>query len=413
MKTRTTTKKAPAESAQSDDLSQKQSGLPPSSSNPPLLLVLPKEASSTARIVTLPNPATSTSARYLFCPEQGLYEFTNVTAPKQTPRSWLLAPNSTSPQVHTDDDQPPTDHVSRGYAIQDAPLFVATPLDPLFLLLPALVPKSDQTRQMFLSIHDHLDTLAENSPHLNQFLHQDKLCRTFETRAHAVCDSVDAGDEAMYRLSTPKLLDELLRKAKKMVNHTLPPSIEQHFVQDALKLPVMAVLREDSFEAPQPDPEQPESTEALPTDPLPADPPPTEPSVPQEIQNLLRIRTAFNFILSSYISPTLRTSLSTLLANPDCAIDFQPLDAHLDKIAQFKKEQHALRSLSDNISRKRVGADDDEAEERAEKRRKKEEEEKKKKLNQSRGVKQLAKVNTTGMQKMSSFFTKAPAKKKT
>ncbi|KAH0391702.1 hypothetical protein KCU89_g14234, partial [Aureobasidium melanogenum] len=64
-----------------------------------------------------------------------------------------------------------------------------------------------------------------------------------------------------------------------------------------------------------------------------------------------------------------------------------------------------------NISRKRSTMNDEEAEEReATKRRKKEEEEAKKK-NMSRGVKQLGKVNTTGMMKLSSFFTKAPAKK--
>ena len=53
----------------------------------------------------------------------------------------------------------------------------------------------------------------------------------------------------------------------------------------------------------------------------------------------------------------------------------------------------------------------EEAEEReATKKRKKEEEEAKKK-NTSRAVKQLGKVNTTGMMKLSSFFTKQPAKK--
>ena len=50
--------------------------------------------------------------------------------------------------------------------------------------------------------------------------------------------------------------------------------------------------------------------------------------------------------------------------------------------------------------------DDDEDESRAEKKRKKDEEEKRKKAGESRGVKNLKKVNTAGMKKMSDFFKK-------
>lgn len=64
-----------------------------------------------------------------------------------------------------------------------------------------------------------------------------------------------------------------------------------------------------------------------------------------------------------------------------------------------------------SFSRKRGIEDDVEAEERAEKKRKLEEEEKRKKASQSRGVKELSKVDVKGMKKMSSFFTKMPAKK--
>ena len=48
----------------------------------------------------------------------------------------------------------------------------------------------------------------------------------------------------------------------------------------------------------------------------------------------------------------------------------------------------------------------EEEDERAEKRRKTEAEEKAKKASVSRGVKNLMKVNTTGMKKMSDFFKK-------
>ena len=51
--------------------------------------------------------------------------------------------------------------------------------------------------------------------------------------------------------------------------------------------------------------------------------------------------------------------------------------------------------------------DDEAVEARAEKKRKREEEEKRKK-SESRALKDLKKVNTKGMKKLSSFFTKKP-----
>jgi hypothetical protein len=50
--------------------------------------------------------------------------------------------------------------------------------------------------------------------------------------------------------------------------------------------------------------------------------------------------------------------------------------------------------------------EDEDSETRAEKKRKKEEEEKRKKAGESRGVKNLKKVNVSGMKKMSDFFKK-------
>ena len=96
------------------------------------------------------------------------------------------------------------------------------------------------------------------------------------------------------------------------------------------------------------------------------------------------------------MSPTLRTPLLALLS-----ARFAPLEAHLSSIAALKSEALSLRSLSDNISRKRAVELDEE------KKRKKEEEAIKKK-NEGRGVKQLKKVDTSGMKKMSSFFTVKP-----
>jgi len=55
--------------------------------------------------------------------------------------------------------------------------------------------------------------------------------------------------------------------------------------------------------------------------------------------------------------------------------------------------------------------DDEAAETRAEKKRRKEEEEKRKKAGESRGLRDLKKVNVTGMKKMSDFFGKGAVTK--
>ncbi|CAD0114129.1 unnamed protein product [Aureobasidium uvarum] len=416
MKTRAT-KTSTKAAEPSEESNIENAGLDPSSSNPPLLFVLPHEASPDARVVTLPNPASSAPTRYFFCPDTGIYEFTKIAAPKKTPRSLLIAPGQP-----TTDDSDEGSILATGYSVENADFFVATPVDPLFILLPALVPAANSHEQLFLTIDDHLDKLAEGAKHLTHLLRSTKIQESFEKRAGAVCDNVDLGHEKMFRLSDAKLLLELVSKARRMTANGLPASIETHFVQEALRIPMMAVQRTESqdeaihaadADLPTPsttaDQSQPSQTSAV-----------TEAtsltsaseSTPDDIITLLRLRTALNLLLSTYIPLTLHSKMNTLLKEPLTApVDFAPLDAHLEHIADAKRRAQALRSLSDNISRKRSTMNDEEAEEReATKRRKKEEEEAKKK-NMSRGVKQLGKVNTTGMMKLSSFFTKAPAKK--
>jgi hypothetical protein len=114
-------------------------------------------------------------------------------------------------------------------------------------------------------------------------------------------------------------------------------------------------------------------------------------------------------MMHSYIPGKLQSHLQKLITSNDI-LDFTQLDNHLKRVESARAEAMVLRSLSDNISRKRTAEDDDEAAEaRAEKKRKKEEEERAKK-NESHGIRQLKKVDTSGMKKLSSFFAKAPAK---
>ena len=103
--------------------------------------------------------------------------------------------------------------------------------------------------------------------------------------------------------------------------------------------------------------------------------------------------------------------LDEILDSAESPIDFKPLKDRLKEIADLRAQALALRDMS-NFTRKR-SLDDEEEEIRGEKKRRKEEAEKKSKAAESQAVKKLKKVDTSGMQKMSSFFAKAAPKKKT
>ena len=72
----------------------------------------------------------------------------------------------------------------------------------------------------------------------------------------------------------------------------------------------------------------------------------------------------------------------------------------------MRAEALSTRSLSDFSKKRNLDDDDEAAEERAEKKRKQEEDDKRKKSQESRGVRDLKKVNVSGMKKMSDFFAK-------
>jgi hypothetical protein len=415
--------------------------LPKATPNPPKLFILPKDTSSDARIVTLDNPATSTPSRYLFCPSKGFYEFTRVAAPKKACRSWLITsqdaksaqgdkvpPNQEEKKGEEEDDT--ETGLGSGYVTNNADLFLATPIDLLFLILPALAPKSaKEERQHFLALDDYIEKLASTSGHWKALLMQNpSLTALLEKKLRNICDTVDAGDETMYRLSHAKLLSILLKKAQRVVKTGLPPSLEDKFVKSALDVPVMTIRREESTlsavasesgtSTPGGGDSQASTTaqdaQSQATDLTTPDESdlPSKPTLetPEAIPHLLRLRTALTYLTSSYLPPTLQPTISTLLA-ASTSPEFTPLTTHLAAIAKLKSEAAALRSISDNISRKRgLDMDDEKIAEREEKKRKKEEEERRKK-SESLGVKKLRKVDTSGMKKMSAFFSVKPKAK--
>lgn len=399
--------------------------------------------------MTLDNPTNGAPSRYYFCPEKGFYEFTRIAAPKKDCKSWLITPNDAT-ETEAQDEEAKKDltkedeeqsALDNGYVTNKADLFLATPIDLLFLVLPALAPKigaRQGDKQHFLSFEDHLDTLASLSRQWKVLFSQYPNSKDMvERRMAAVCDTVTAGDETMYRLSNEKLAKVLTRKAERMCAKGLPPSMEERFIKTALEVPIMNVLRSDTFTATA-TPADPSTTTdsqtttvstltrteseisasttvesqtttstaatsfTSTTEDLTAKP---ALETPPEIPSLLRLRTSLAYLTSSYLPPSLHP---TIKSSP--TPDFSALDTHLAALAKLRAEALALRSISDNISRKR-GHDEDEGAimEREEKKRKKEEEEKKKK-SESRAVKQLKKADTSGMKKLSAFFTKAPKK---
>lgn len=436
MKTRTkvTTKAAPEVESSNDPKVQ----LGPDSSNPPRLFILPEDLEAEARIVSLTNPRYSSETRYVLSPKHGIYEFTKVAAPKTTPRSWLL---SASEDQLDNGLEKRDEYKPKGYMTKSADLFITTPIDPLFFVLSALAPpikSTEPSKRLFLSSDDYFEKLKDASLQFSGFLSQDAFRKTLERRMATVCETIDAGDETMYRLNEEKLLQELIRKAKRMTQKGLPASMEDKLIRKPLEVPMLSIKREESSMH-----ELANEEEAIPES---ADTPDTQTTIsttdsaatsfseasiaatsfysaspaprqtpestllpikaPDDVAELLRLRTAFLFICSNYLAPHLSALLKKTITSPTSPIDFTPLDTHLAHLTKLRQEALAARSVGD-YSRKRAMEEDDETIEiRAEKKRKKEEEEKRKKAGVSVGLRKLQKANTSGMKKMSDFFKK-------
>ena len=432
-------------------------------SSPPQLLILPEDRSSDARICTLAHPRTSKPSRYYFDPKKGIYEFTRIAAPKSVCRSWLIGRKSeyvmekagaeyqsreasvlkmqeedvagnngtSSSNVEEGSESRP---VSAGYILKGAEILVATPIDILFLLLPSF-GNTTSAKGLFLSADDLFEKLSEDSRHFDQMTNHEPTRKAMEERMQAVCDSVDAGDEKMYRLNEKRLLKELLRKAENVVAMGLPPSMEERFIRNALESPIGVIKHEESSRtetnAPQAaiTPSESASMESLESQEdsatlksensalsaeteitIPDDPSPA--GGDSELYHLIRIRTALSYMLSAYVSPPLAAKVESQLASEESPVSLKPLDERLASIAKLRAEALAARSLGD-FSRKRSMFEEDEAaQSRAEQKRRKEEEEKKKKAGESRSIRDLKKVDTKGMKKMSDFFGKGAAAKK-
>ncbi|KAK5102225.1 hypothetical protein LTR70_004528 [Exophiala xenobiotica] len=398
------------------------------------LVIAPSNVSSNARFISLTSPVDATPKRHLFCPSAGVFELTIVNVPKHDPRSILFALDDAL--EGTKRTQPGA--VSNGYINKNAEYVTATPYDLSFTLLPVVADSGKSN--LFQSLDDFLDSNDEiyDLGYIAQ-----KSRALVEEAAEAICDSLEAGDEKMYRYSQEKTIKLILRKAQRVCENGLPASLEEKFVTRALEAPILSVKREestisisktesqdsiDSTDASTPsdsfDSQSSAASAALSvvfsessatstsTSTSTVTTAPTIPSDPvsEDIKSLQRLLIAFKFITASYLSPTLSKTFLTVLQSPSsppsppALIDFTPLTAHLTHLSTLRAQAAASADLS-SFTRKRGSLeDDDEAEARAEKKRRLEEEEKRKKLNTSRGVKDLAKVDVKRMKKMSAFF---------
>ena len=452
MRTRAT---VPVKSAKGTDAEgeqqQQQSAtpkLPTPAERPSKTFILPSSASDDARFVTLPNPRTGALTHYLFCPENGVYEFTAVASTPQQPRSTLFTPKPGKNTPGSNEGSTCATAAGTASIAKAAEILIATPIDIVFFMIPLLSPSSSsQAKKLFQPLDDIIDSHDELPKHLRYVLYHENFRETLHARVEAVCDAVEAGDEKMFRVSETKFLKELILKAERMVAQGLPASLEERFIRQALVTPMMAVKRENPSmennatpnensnssnkkESEEETNQETNSTtpatttssstatnsgDSTPaTEPITPDAPTTTTTTttPDPIPHLLRLSTALSFLKESYISPSLCSQLDVLLGSPDSSpLDFKPLHERLQHIASLRAEALASRSLGD-FSRKRGAEDFDVSEERAEKKRREDEEKKKQKAGQSRGVRDLQKVNTSGMKKMSDFFGKPAAKKK-
>lgn len=405
-----------------DDAPVKKKALVPAE-QPSKTLILPSGASDEARFVTLETPSTGSVDRYFFCPKLGLYEFTIVMSSPHLPRSILFAPKVADGLAH---------HY-QGAMTKVAELLIASPVDIVFFVLPLLSPPSSvshSSKDLFQPLDDILDSQQDLPQHLRHILYDESFRPTLVRRVEAVCDTVEAGDEKMYRLNKMKLVQELISKAERVTAKGLPVTLEEQFIRRALEVPMQTVpqsgvrtANESNAVGTTDDTDSPvrletESNAATTTTPIstPSDhsTPATQPSegdspIPNDMAKLLRTQVALSFIEASYLSLHLSSMVDEVIASPESPIDFKPLTEHLKHVANLRAEALAARSLED-FSLKR-GADDDGLGGRADTKRRKEEE-KKKKADESRGVRDLKKVDISGMKKMSSFFGKTSTKKK-
>ncbi|KAJ9610878.1 hypothetical protein H2200_005655 [Cladophialophora chaetospira] len=384
--------------------------------------LLPKDISSQARFMLLRHPRDSSVQRFLFCPDKGLFQFTRVSAPSADPRSLLFTPS-----LGIEEQQ------SEGCISKNADFFVATVIDMAFFLIPLVIStKAPTGKTLFQPIDDLFEEHMREEKALRYLVENGRA--KIEEAMSRFCDTIDAGDEQMYRPNEEKTLRMLLGKVDTVIKQGLPSTLEEKFVTRALEAPILSVKREETTisavkvktraKAPDEECDDEDSSDAFDSQSSDTSTAPstvfsevsiassvstTGPeTIPLELLQLQKQRIVLDFILVSYVPDAIADRLRARLASKKSTVNFAPLEEHLRSLAILRAEVLSSRSISD-FSRKRGLEDDETAELRAEKKRRQEEEDRKKRLGESNGIRALKKVNVAGMKKMSDFFSKKPA----
>ncbi len=86
---------------------------------------------------------------------------------------------------------------------KSADIYIASQIDPLFLILPSLAAQSPANanlpKRMFVTSDDPLRTrYRRRDTHLSEILRWGKIRSLLESRMAVVCDTVEAGDETVF-----------------------------------------------------------------------------------------------------------------------------------------------------------------------------------------------------------------------
>ncbi|RVD86378.1 uncharacterized protein DFL_004657 [Arthrobotrys flagrans] len=428
----------------------------------PRVFILPNSDDNNT-ILTFEHPNTNIPTRYLIhhptsssSPSDQstpfIYEILKVSNPPHAPRSWLVTPDV--PPLSLPDSNSSKEEEERddklSLIIKDAHLYLTTPLDPLYLLLPHL--SSQKTSCNFLSFDDLLESHPESTKWTKLLSLHPNSSQILQSRLLSICDTVSAGGvEQMFRLNLEKLHTLLISRVE-AVAKALPSSLTKH-ISRKLSKPIGtqastawkrqsdikpsgggiindAELEDQDEDTQEPIPEggvdsqlrreasklnlddtttdtpteggggggeEEERTEIIQENLLP----------PPEIQYLCHLSHSLQFF-QNYLPQEIYSSLSERL---DKLHPREPLEKYTEELKSLRAAANAAMDFSMSHSKRTLedleagGGRSREDIEREKKRKKKEEDSKK-----SSGVKKLEKVDTKGMMKMTAFFKKKDPK---
>ena len=165
---------------------------------PSLRIFLSAADLSTAKLARLTHPRTAAPLAVCLASSGTLLEVQKFCEGEKEPRSWLLA--------------------GAERVQQDSSLFLATPLDPIFLILPRLRALRGSNTPGYFRPMSELSSALESADELEAAAFEATVLALPEAlllkKLRLVCDVNDKYDEPMVRLNDTKLLAWLQRKVK-------------------------------------------------------------------------------------------------------------------------------------------------------------------------------------------------------